>query len=110
MSQPISRVLSWTVIHLGQISLFVSSNLPVFSVGHAFQPKLIEHLFGLAPSGVYLAIAVTNNAVRSYRTISPLPSKEGGFFSAALAVGLRRPDVIWHSALWSPDFPPLKPV
>ncbi len=23
----------------------------------------------------------------------------------ALAIGLRRPDVIWHFALWSPDFP-----
>jgi 16S rRNA (guanine966-N2)-methyltransferase len=30
-------------------------------------------LFGLAPSGVYPAIAVTGNAVRSYRTFSPLP-------------------------------------
>ncbi len=35
-------------------------------------PKGIEHLFGLAPSGVYLAVRVTTNAVRSYRTISPL--------------------------------------
>ena len=31
---------------------------------------------------------------------------EGGIFSVALAVGLRRPDVIWHPALRSPDFPP----
>jgi len=30
-------------------------------------------LFGLAPGGVYLAVAVTSRAVRSYRTISPLP-------------------------------------
>ena len=30
-------------------------------------------LFGLAPGGVYLAVTVTSNAVRSYRTISPLP-------------------------------------
>lgn len=29
-------------------------------------------LFGFAPGGVYLAIAVTGNAVRSYRTFSPL--------------------------------------
>lgn len=28
-------------------------------------------LFGLAPSGVYLAATVTSNAVRSYRTIQP---------------------------------------
>ena len=31
------------------------------------------NLFGLAPGGVYLAIFVTKNAVRSYRTLSPLP-------------------------------------
>ena len=30
-------------------------------------------LFGLAPSGVFPATTVANRAVRSYRTISPLP-------------------------------------
>jgi len=30
-------------------------------------------LFGLAPDGVYLARLVTKTAVRSYRTLSPLP-------------------------------------
>jgi len=52
---------------------------------------------------------VTSGAVRSYRTLSPLPalSRLGGFLSAALVVGLRRPGVTWHPALWSPDFPPL---
>ena len=69
--------------------------------------KGLELLFGLAPSGVYHAARVTTCAVRSYRTLSPLPSEEGGLLSAALAVGLHRPDVIWHPALWSPDFPPL---
>ena len=34
-------------------------------------------LFGLAPGGVYHAVAVTSNAVRSYRTISPLPRYQG---------------------------------
>ena len=32
-------------------------------------------LFGLAPCGVYLAPGVTAGAVRSYRTISPLPRR-----------------------------------
>src|SRR5690606_28516703 len=32
-------------------------------------------LFGLAPGGVCPAALVTENAVRSYRTISPLPAK-----------------------------------
>ena len=51
---------------------------------------------------------VTRNAVRSYRTLSalPAPKRLGGLLSAALVVGSRRPDVIWHPALWSPDFPP----
>src|SRR6185312_7764860 len=47
-------------------------------------------------------------AVRSYRTLSPLPvplRAIGGLLSVALAVGSRRPGVTWHSALWSPDFP-----
>lgn len=32
--------------------------------------------------------------------------QSGGLFSVALSVGLRLPEVIWHLALWSPDFPP----
>ena len=45
-------------------------------------------LFGLAPCGVYPAVRLTPNAVRSYRTFSPLPSScdEGGIVSVALAV------------------------
>ena len=30
----------------------------------------------------------------------------GGLLSVALSVGFRPPGVTWHSALWSPDFPP----
>jgi hypothetical protein len=57
--------------------------------------------------------AVTSCAVRSYRTISPLPaptvaSEAGGIFSAALSVGSRPPGITWHPALWSPDFPPFR--
>ena len=48
-------------------------------------------LFGLAPSGVCPAGAVTGTAVRSYRTVSPLlPATEaafGGLFSVALSLG-----------------------
>ena len=67
-SWPVSRVLSWTIIHLGCTSPCTSSNLPGNSAGHAIVP-----LFGLAPGGVYPATCVTTRAVRSYRTISPLP-------------------------------------
>ncbi len=49
--------------------------------------------------------SVTTRAVRSYRTISPLPAKAGGIFSAALSVGSRPPGVTWRPTLWSPDFP-----
>src|SRR5881398_2561079 len=34
-------------------------------------------LFGLAPGGVYRAASVAEGAVRSYRTVSPLPVPEG---------------------------------
>ena len=67
-SQPISRVLSWTTIHLGHASPRASSSLPGPGAG-----RTLRSLFGLAPSGVYPAIAVTSDAVRSYRTFSPLP-------------------------------------
>jgi len=64
-------------------------------------------LFGLAPGGVYPAARVTTCAVRSYRTISPLPGQSlGGIFSVALSVGSRPPGVTWRLCPWSPDFPP----
>ena len=65
-------------------------------------------LFGLAPGGVYHATSVTRSAVRSYRTLSPLPVSSklaGGILSVALAVGSRLPGITWHLTLWSPDFP-----
>ena len=101
-SQPVSRVLSRTAIHLGCKSPCSSSNLPRNRAGHASVP-----LFDLAPGGVYHATSVTSCAVRSYRTFSPLPViAAGGIFSAALSVGSRLPGVTWHPAQWSPDFPP----
>jgi len=42
----------------------------------------------LAPSGVYHALLVTKEAVRSYRTFSPLPIETGGLFSVALSFKL----------------------
>ncbi len=69
-SRPVSRVLSRTAIHLGRTSPCASCNLPGPGVGHT-----IGSLFGLAPSGVCPATCVTTGAVRSYRTISPLPPR-----------------------------------
>ncbi len=58
--------------------------------------------------GFTMPRTVASRAVRSYRTLSPLPAltRLGGLLSAALSVGSRLPGVTWHSALWSPDFPP----
>ena len=38
-------------------------------------PASVPPLFGLAPGGVCRAAPVTRGAVRSYRTVSPLPSR-----------------------------------
>ena len=46
---------------------------------------------GLAPGGVYPAIPVTRDAVRSYRTLSSLPVLTGGLLSVALS--LRSPSL-----------------
>ena len=102
-SRPVSRVLSWTIIHLGLQSLTGSSNLPDPDAGHAKRSYLV-----LLRVEFTLPHTVTSGAVRSYRTLSPLPDPKiiGGLLSAALVVGFRRPDVIWHPTLWSPDFPP----
>jgi len=52
---------------------------------------------------------LARDAVRSYRTVSPLPSRTAGFgglLSVALSVALPRLDVIQPAARWSSDFPP----
>ena len=79
-----------------------------------YGPYLLDSYLVLLPVGFTMPWTVTSHAVRSYRTLSPLPSispkrnnNEGGLLSAALSVGSHRPGVTWHLALWSPDFPPL---
>ena len=69
--QPVSRVLSRTIIYLEQWSPIASCDLPK---SHASNMRANSRsIFGLAPDGVYPAITVTSDAVRSYRTFSPLP-------------------------------------
>ncbi len=100
----VSRVLfavRRTVICLGRRSPGASSGLPAVQSVRAGPHRL----FGLAPTGGYRAAAVTNRAVGSYPTVSPLPENSGGFFSVALSVAFRRPGVTWQSAHWSSDFP-----
>ena len=81
----VSRVLSWATIPLGCASPRSSSDLPGSPCGPhvaAFRPP--ASLFGLAPGGVCRAVGVAASAVRSYRTISPLPAplarRLGGIF------------------------------
>ena len=67
--KPVSVPLRAAVIHLGRTLLTGSSDLPGSRAGRAAPPPL----FGLAPRGVFPAGRITPAAVRSYRTISPLP-------------------------------------
>ncbi len=77
------------------------------------RPAVLNHapLFDLTPGGVYPATSVTEGAVRSYRTISPLPIYTGGIFSATLSLkttlSLGRPRRALSGTVfpWSPDFP-----
>ncbi len=63
-------------------------------------------LFGLASDGVYMATDVTTSTVVSYTAFPPLPGiASWRYISVALSWELPPPDVIWHPALWSPDFP-----
>ena len=94
------------IIHLGLQLLTGSSNLPVPKRG----PRYVGTYLVLLRVEFTVPRTITRRAVRSYRTLSPLPVPKkaiGGLLSAALVVGSRPPDVIWHPALWSPDFPPL---
>ena len=60
-------------------------------------------LFGLAPGGVYPAIAVADDAVRSYRTLSPLPRlTTGGLLSVALSLGSPPPAINRHRVSMEP--------
>src|SRR5689334_16588074 len=82
--------------------------------GHALAGD--ASLFALAPGVVCRAAPVTRRAVRSYRTVSPLPRSGevserrqapltvhtvafGGLFSVALSCGSPRPAVSRHPAL-----------
>ncbi len=68
----------------------------------------------LLQTGFTMPSNVATDAVRSYRTLSPLPAVNniavvhclGGLLSAALSVGSRPPGVTWRLVQWSPDFPP----
>ena len=95
-----------TTIHLGRPLPDASRDRPGRRRGNAFRPwpkpRTVPSLFGLAPGGVYRAASVAGRALRSYRTLSPLPAAKpcglgtGGLLSVALSLGSPPPDVIRH--------------
>jgi hypothetical protein len=105
----------WAAIPLGRALPCASRDQPGWRGGNApgrdaFAPGR-PSLFGLAPGGVYPATPVTGGAVRSCRTVSPLPSP-------MVAHGCRAVCFLWHFPWgrprrplagtifpWSPDFP-----
>ena len=100
LSQPISRVLSWTIIHLGVTSPLCSSNLPESNARHV---KRIP-IWSCSRRGLpcHQVLPLTRCALTTpfhpYRLA-------GGLLSAALSVGSRPPGITWHLASRSPDFP-----
>src|SRR6476469_10737230 len=85
-----------------------SSNLPGSFLRKRAVP-LLPYLV-LLRTGFAMPSPLTRDAVRSYRTVSPLPPhlamRVGGLFSVALSVASPRLDVIQPAARRSSDFPP----
>jgi len=104
-SEPISRVLSRTIIPLGVSSPIRSSNLPASDAGHAMDAYLVLLQVGFTVPVCYQ----TRGALLPHRftLTTHLYRPFGGLLSVALSVGSHRPGVTWHFALRSPDFPPL---
>jgi len=113
----ISRVLSWTIIHLGQLSPTASSDLPGSLLRHAVQDEPayspIWSCFGRGlPCRDVLPLArcALTAPFHPCRHTEPGPKpadpmRLGGIFSVALSMGLHPPGVTWRPAIRSPDFP-----
>ena len=108
-----------TAIPLGRPSPGASSNQPERR-GQRTRPcgagwRRVSLLFGFAPGGACHAADVAARAVRSYRTLSPLPSRVTAFAARDPAVcflwrfpwGRPRRTLSGAVSVWSPDFPPL---
>jgi hypothetical protein len=63
---------------------------------------LLLPYLALLQVGFAVPSRVATDAVRSYRTVSPLPAPFyrhfGGLLSVALSVGSRPPGITWHPA------------
>ena len=114
LSEPsVSRILFPPLVARGR-AMIIYLATTIARRGRATYPEASDgpsssaSLFGLAPCGVYPASDVTTRAVRSYRTISPLPPRfrRGGMFSVALSFPSPGLGVTQRTALGSSDFPP----
>jgi hypothetical protein len=96
-----------TTIHLGRPSPDASSNQPGRRLGNLPGEGIpAPPLFGLAPGGVYRAAGVAAGAVRSYRTLSPLPARRPAVcFLWHFPWGRPRRALPGTVSPWSPDFP-----
>ncbi len=112
-SEPVSRVLSRTIIYLGRQLLAASSNRPGGQrVGQTRDESddSPSSCLVLLPVGFTEPNRSPDSLVRSYRTVSPLPPEKrtspiGGLLSVALSLPLRTVGVTHHRVLRSPDFP-----
>jgi hypothetical protein len=114
VSRVLSRPKTGMAIHLGRPLPNASRDRPERRrerPARRFRPKpaRLPLLLGLAPGGVCPAAAVAAGAVRSYRTISPLPplpsQRPTGArrcVSVALSLGSPPPGVIRHRASVEP--------
>src|SRR3569832_805830 len=71
-------------------------------------PRHVSPYLVLLRVGFTVPRRVATRAVRSYRTITPIPALAdiGGYISVALSVRSRPPGLTWHAAWGSADFPP----
>ena len=98
-------------IHLEPPLPEASRDLPGQWAGKDPGPKPVPPLFGLAPGGVCRAATVAGHAVRSYRTVSPLPLSarrrtEAVCFLWHFPWGCPRRPLAVTVPSRSPDFPP----
>lgn len=113
-SQPISRVLSWTVISLGCLSPNTSSDLPEPYM-RVTSTNILRYLlkapiwscskWGFPCRNCY---QLRGALLPHLFTLTICLKTSGGLFSVALSVNSRFPGITWHFTLRSPDFPPSK--
>ncbi len=100
---PISRVLcAKRDGHSSRTAITDGLMQPTRTTTWKYAWQSLPSLLGLAPGGVYHARFITDPAVRSYRTLSPLPRMRGGLLSVALSLRFPSPGVTRHRISMEP--------